>query len=181
MGSPERPADLAQIWKQRPREPLRTQRPTTTYSAAPAVAYAGVARRFVAVFLDAWFLLLLDYVVVRASGGGDLWSYTGDSEDILFLVVLPLLIPLLMHLLIFLSYFVLCEAAFGATLGKAVMGLRVVREDGTPAGFGQVLVRNLFRFPVFVYLVAAIAVWTSPRNQRIGDRVAGTFVVKARG
>ena len=32
-----------------------------------------------------------------------------------------------------------------------------------------------------MYLVAAIAVWTSPRNQRIGDRVAGTVVVKARG
>jgi uncharacterized RDD family membrane protein YckC len=33
---------------------------------------------------------------------------------------------------------------------------------------------------IVFYLVAAIAVWTSDRKQRIGDRVAGTIVIRAR-
>ena len=80
-----------------------------------------------------------------------------------------------------LSYFTLLEGLWqGRTLGKKLLGLRVVRQDGAPLDLGTALVRNLLRLVdgQFGYLVGAILVWTSPLKQRLGDRVAHTLVVK---
>lgn len=43
--------------------------------------------------------------------------------------------------------------------------------------------RNVLRLldGLFFYLIAAILVWTSRNRQRLGDRVAGTAVVRAAG
>jgi hypothetical protein len=83
----------------------------------------------------------------------------------------------------FLVYYVLMEGLAGATLGKLVMGLRIERRDGAPAGFAAALIRNLLRIvegPLTAYIVGAIAALTSPLRQRIGDRAAGTVVGRAR-
>ena len=75
------------------------------------------------------------------------------------------------------------EALFGATWGKLVAGLRVVdAETGLRPTVAMVVVRDILRvveyYPIF-YLVGAVAAMTSPRRQRIGDRLAGTLVVRA--
>jgi uncharacterized RDD family membrane protein YckC len=79
------------------------------------------------------------------------------------------------------AYYVGTETALGGSLGKLTVGLRVVDGDGYAIGWGQSLIRNILR-PIdflFVYLVAAISVWSSPQRQRLGDRAAATFVVHA--
>jgi uncharacterized RDD family membrane protein YckC len=91
-------------------------------------------------------------------------------------------IDFLIPLLITLAYFVLLEGAFGATVGKVVLGIRVRALDGTRIGFGAAAIRNLARvvdgFPYLIpYLVGAIAVSRSDIDQRLGDRWAKTVVV----
>ncbi len=78
------------------------------------------------------------------------------------------------------AYYVLSEATLGGSFGKLATGLQVVNEDGERILFGQAIVRNLLRIVdgLFFYLVGAIAVWSSPRRQRIGDRAAATVVVR---
>ena len=76
----------------------------------------------------------------------------------------------------------LLEGAFGATIGKLVLGIRVRALDGTRIGFGAAAIRNLARvvdgFPYLIpYLVGAIAVSRSETDQRLGDRWAKTVVV----
>jgi uncharacterized RDD family membrane protein YckC len=68
----------------------------------------------------------------------------------------------------------------GMTLGKRIVGIRVVDEEGDVAGFGAAIVRNLLRLVdgLFFYLVGAIFALTSPRGQRLGDRAAHTLVVR---
>jgi uncharacterized RDD family membrane protein YckC len=59
----------------------------------------------------------------------------------------------------------------------------VVRADGGRVGYGAAFVRTALRlvdFLPFAYLVAAIAVTMTPRNQRVGDLAAGTVVVRPR-
>ncbi|MBW3666803.1 MAG: RDD family protein, partial [Actinobacteria bacterium] len=60
-------------------------------------------------------------------------------------------------------------------------GQRVVMEDGSPVDWRASTIRNVLRvvdvLPLF-YLVGAILVWNSDRRQRLGDRVAGTVVVR---
>lgn len=71
----------------------------------------------------------------------------------------------------------------GRTLGKLVMGLRVVRDDGGPVSFRHTLTRALIGWPE-IYLatgvVAVIAALSSGRVKRLGDQAAGTYVVSER-
>ncbi len=72
----------------------------------------------------------------------------------------------------------------GRTPGKAAMGIRVVRDDGGPIRFRHALTRALFNVverPGFTLGSAAvIASLLSIKGKRIGDMVAGTFVLQER-
>jgi uncharacterized RDD family membrane protein YckC len=69
---------------------------------------------------------------------------------------------------------------WGATLGKMLLRLRVVKTDGTPISRSESIIRNLLRIidGLFYYLVGAILIWNSPLRQRLGDRAAKTVVVR---
>ena len=76
-------------------------------------------------------------------------------------------------------YFVVLEA-FGGTLGKRILGMRIVKQDGSKPGFGAALVRNLLRVVdalPFAYLLGILMVAKSATKQRLGDRAAKTYVV----
>jgi hypothetical protein len=81
------------------------------------------------------------------------------------------------------SYFILLEWLWqGQTVGKRMYGLRVIGEDGSPASFTAILVRNLARVVDFLpsfYGLGLLTVIISPRSQRLGDLAAGTYVVRA--
>lgn len=91
-----------------------------------------------------------------------------------------------------LTYHILMEGLLGRTLGKLALGVRVVRADGGPPTWRHVIVRNLLRpldmfpFPL-MYLVAApppgliglLLILVTRRNQRLGDLVGGTTVVRS--
>jgi hypothetical protein len=60
----------------------------------------------------------------------------------------------------------------------------VIREDGRPISFFEAMVRNLLRsfdiMPSPFYSIGLISVFVSERDQRVGDLVAGTVVVRER-
>jgi uncharacterized RDD family membrane protein YckC len=72
----------------------------------------------------------------------------------------------------------------GQTPGKLWLKLRVIREDGRPITFWEASVRNLLRsfdmMPAPFYSIGLISVFVSSRDQRVGDMVAGTVVVRER-
>jgi uncharacterized RDD family membrane protein YckC len=79
------------------------------------------------------------------------------------------------------AYPIVADAFFGRTLGKAALGLAVVRTDGAPITFLASAIRNLVRAIDLLpggYLVGLIAVLASKQNQRLGDMAAGTLVVR---
>ena len=89
----------------------------------------------------------------------------------------------LLELLIAWLYFVLLEWLWnGQTIGKRLFGLRVISEDGEPARFVAVIVRNLVRVVDFLpalYGLGLVTLIVSSRSQRLGDYAGGTFVVRA--
>jgi uncharacterized RDD family membrane protein YckC len=94
-------------------------------------------------------------------------------------------IAILILFLIFAGYFAFFEWIWsGQTPGKRWLKLRVIREDGRPITFWEASVRNLLRsfdmMPVPFYSVGLISVFSTNRDQRIGDMVAGTVVVRER-
>lgn len=87
--------------------------------------------------------------------------------------------------LILTGYFAFFEWLWsGQTPGKRWLKLRVIREDGRPITFWESSVRNLLRtfdmMPAPFYSIGLISVFSTPRDQRIGDMVAGTVVVRER-
>jgi uncharacterized RDD family membrane protein YckC len=68
----------------------------------------------------------------------------------------------------------------GQTIGKRIMKTKVIKLDGYQAGFGDYLVRWLFRLvEVFIGngIIGLIAIIASQKNQRLGDMAAGTAVI----
>jgi len=90
--------------------------------------------------------------------------------------------PALIFLALSLLYYFACEAASGRTLGKLLLGVRVVSADGLRAGPGQVAARTALRLidGILFYLVGLIAILaTGERRQRLGDLAAKTVVTRA--
>ncbi len=79
-------------------------------------------------------------------------------------------------------YHLCCEVFFnGVSLGKQIIGLRVVKINSEPVSVYDYFLRWAFRLIDITGsfgLLAAITVSSSPRNQRIGDYLADTTVVK---
>jgi len=133
--------------------------------------YAGVAVRFVAILIDAAILFPVFYVLAGMSGqttqGG--FELTGA--------------PFFIALVLGIGYYVVLEALRGATVGKMAVGLRVLKDDGSAIGWSESAIRNVLRIidGLFFYLIGAIFVWTSDKRKRLGDRAAGTVVVRRAG
>lgn len=71
----------------------------------------------------------------------------------------------------------------GQTVGKRIMGIRVVRSNGLPVHMLGVIIRNFMRVIDMlpsVYVIGAVAVLATRQHQRLGDIVAGTVVVRER-
>ena len=136
-------------------------------------AFAGVGLRSVALVIDMLVLLTLfllggwfltgTWVGITAKG----WEVSGVPAFI-FIIIMPLI------------YFTLLEGRYGQTVGKWLVSLKVIRQDGGPLDLRAAVVRNVLRLVDGLggYLVGAILIWRSPHCQRLGDRVAQTLVVK---
>jgi uncharacterized RDD family membrane protein YckC len=78
-------------------------------------------------------------------------------------------------------YGFLLEGLYGYTPGKYLLGLVVVKSDGSNCTLGASLLRNLLwivdALPT-ANLVAIVSILSTDDNQRVGDLVADTVVVK---
>ena len=95
---------------------------------------------------------------------------------------LTLLVPVIA--IVLLGYDVAFETlAQGRTPGKRMNGLRVVREGGSPVDVTSSAIRNVLRLfdglPLS-YAPTIVSIAVTRRNQRPGDLVAGTLVVRER-
>jgi uncharacterized RDD family membrane protein YckC len=90
-------------------------------------------------------------------------------------------LPSVIYGVIVVLYYVLLEGYLGQTVGKMLLGIKVVREDnGEVPGPGGATIRTVLRIidGLFSYLVAFITVLISGKNQRLGDMAAHTLVVR---
>ena len=90
---------------------------------------------------------------------------------------------ILFWLVALVAYFVVFEALWGRTLGKLITGTIVIDRNGRAPGFAKALVRTVLRLiEVNLLLIgglpAGIALLVTKRHQRLGDLLAGTYVVR---
>ena len=77
----------------------------------------------------------------------------------------------------YLGYFVCMHGWFGWTVGKRLMKIRVVSEDGGPISLGAAFIRRLPFYFELIWLDGIFALFTE-KKQRAFDIVAKTLVVR---
>ena len=138
---------------------------------------ATLGDRLIAFSLDSTFLFGVFAIV-------DAWAFMRwgivDGTE-LKLTLAALLIAESLNAAVFFLYLWLLEASFGATLGKAMVGIRVIRtteDERNPLAI--LAIRNLLRVVdgLGFYLVGALVAGCSSFRRRLGDICAGTVVIE---
>jgi uncharacterized RDD family membrane protein YckC len=138
---------------------------------------AGVGYRILATILDGIFILVY-VVVIMLLLGISVSSVSGFYENNMYLMMTLLII---LSLPVILYHFLSETFMNGQSFGKKIIGIKVVKLDGTQPGIGSYLLRSLLRIidiQLLNGLVALISVAVSEKSQRLGDMAAGTTVIK---
>ncbi|HBH06624.1 MAG TPA: RDD family protein [Flavobacteriales bacterium] len=121
---------------------------------------------------------ILDYILLNIISVGALFIMLALSsslqDEFYFLVFVPA----------YLFYALLFEILNkGQTPGKIALGTRVVRTSGEVPSISDYVLRWIFR-PLDIYVslgsLAVVLIASSDKNQRLGDRMANTTVIKAK-
>ena len=157
-----------------PADRLATPSPAPAHNAS-RYRFARLGDRFVAFALDTAFLFGLFAVV-------DAWAFmrwgTFNGSE-LQLTAASLLIAVTLNAIILFLYGWLLEAGCGATLGKALVGIRIVAT--TQRGLlSASAIRNVLRIVdgLGFYVVGTAVAACSDIRQRIGDMFAQTAVIE---
>jgi uncharacterized RDD family membrane protein YckC len=147
---------------------------TSADSGVKTVAVVGFGKRLASTLVDGVLVfamtLLVAFVLAFIAVFVDM--YTPDDAEmtgaLLYLVILVLSI----------AYYVRSWSKTGQTLGKQILGIKVVGTDGNPVSSGKALLRYVG------YVVSGIALsigflWMEFDRKRQGwhDKLAGTYVV----
>lgn len=163
--------------------PPFSSRPTAPWGG-PALApkFAGFWIRTVAYMIDGFVILVLMAVL---AGVGILGYSSGSATDTVssfsytfwsdsnwnFLNVVVFALNM--------AYFTFFLGTRGQTPGKMLCGLKVVRLDGSPVGFGQAAVRTLgYYLNHFTLCIGFLWVAIDPRKQGLHDKIAGTYEIR---
>lgn len=160
----------------------------TPESVTFAYEVAGIGNRFIAALIDttilAAALLLLNLLVFVALGLiGDLTMdmLLGDDPPS-WLGGLTIALYALLNFVFYWGYYILFEWLWnGQTPGKRFVKIRVLRLDGNPAGFVEILLRNLVRPIDFMpggYGLGLVVMLLNEKSRRLGDFAAGTLVIR---
>ena len=146
---------------------------------------AGPGSRFSAYVVDFLcnaLLIMAIILLVYLSGGlialRWLVRSSGGNASVSWLLAVAVLIIFLINW----GYYVFFEGlGKGSTPGKKRMGIRVIRQDGLPIGLREAALRNLVRaadmLPPPSYILGGLVMHFDAQGRRLGDMVAGTYVV----
>lgn len=127
---------------------------------------------WLAIIAAAWYALTENVRHACGSGGGieingDCHGFTQHSHRTIWFVIIGV---------VSIGLFIVMQGLTGKTPGKAMLGIKVVKSDGNAPGILRTIGRELMWIVDF-WIVALIAALASQNNQRLGDMVAGTYVV----
>ena len=135
---------------------------------------AGIVSRTLAYLVDLLTIFLLLFLISTA-----LASTTRFAPD------LSVILITFMAFLLTFGYGIFMEYKYeGRTVGKLILSLRVMNEQGMKLCFYQIAIRNLLKtlllLPGFP-LIDGVVFLLSNRSQRLGDLLAGTIVIRSTG
>lgn len=150
-----------------------SERIRTAQNVALDLNVAGIGERILAALLD--YAIIYATLLIFFLCFGLIRETLELSETVFFVLLALLIIPLLFYFLAFELFF------DGQTPGKRALKVRVVTTKGGVPTLRQYLLRWLMRLVDVHFFATVVGISTivfSRHNQRVGDMVADTLVVK---
>lgn len=144
-----------------------------SYLAAIPLIAAPFWPRAAARLIDFFGVLALVVAPIIAIVALALWREQG------FLIPIAIILTIVVLSILCAIYPVIAEYRYGKTVGKHLMGLRVVRESGARISFGQAVVRQLPMLTQVWWIDMLFALFTD-KHQRAFEMLSKTRVVVAR-
>ena len=147
----------------------------TGEAVALDVQPTGVLLRAVGAVIDLLLTIVLMVAAVFIITGPLGPLLPPSTQQMTFIVTLVLLLVVLPT--------VVEATTRGRSLGRLAVGTRIVRSDGGASGFRQALIRALVGVLEIYFTLGVIAVVAgafTPRSQRLGDLLAGTYSQRTR-
>lgn len=137
------------------------------------VTVIGFNRRLIAAIYDGFIVAFLTFILVFVLGFVALFigmfSPSNDTHIQTLMVISALLASFL--------YFILSWGRSGQTIGMAISGIKVVRTDGAPLGYGKAILRYIgFIISAVIFSLGFLWIGFDKRRQGWHDKIAGTLV-----
>ena len=147
--------------------------------------YAGFGRRFLAYFVDALIIFIITAVIQTSMGNNPflaLQNVNSLEEAQQMQKTTSTSLSSMMALLAALAYFMIFYVNYdGATPGKKLMAIKLVRDDGSKVTYPVVFIRYLATFVSAITLgVGYLWMLWDKKNQTIHDKLANTVVIKTK-
>ena len=143
---------------------------------------AGLGSRSVAFIIDQFILIVINIIILIgflfSARGQEHFGLLFDTIPVMFAVVIVLIFIINGGYFLFLEYF-----TGGRTIGKKLVGIRVIQDNGHSITLLSSFIRNFLRLVDSLpasYLIGMILIFTHSKHKRLGDIVAGTIVVHER-
>ncbi|OPY75614.1 MAG: RDD family protein [Syntrophorhabdus sp. PtaU1.Bin153] len=136
---------------------------------------ASALMRLLAFFIDCILLSCLGVVILAAAVAG--YMVSGGPSGLSQALKLTLVV-FLSSILLFLFYFTYLTSGEEKTVGKRIVGLRVVKQDGSPLGFGLAFVRCLMYAISLVFWPVSLLTALFCDGRMAHDIMTGTRVIK---
>lgn len=161
-------------------------------SYASTLSRAGFWPRLVAYIIDniaigatilVLFIPMLLMMVILNVPMSDTPAYTWDHNAVELAVFIAVaLITIVSAAIVAFGYYIVLEGHFGYTLGKYLLGLRVLKTDGTRIGYKEAFLRNLSKYINNLIVIDALImlIFFNKEKQRGFDKIANTMVVHTR-
>jgi uncharacterized RDD family membrane protein YckC len=144
---------------------------------------ASVGQRAAAALIDFLAFVVYFVILILAFGANNMWGASIGTMEFFFLLLIKTPFILYNPVIEYISQ--------GQSLGKYILGIRVVTLSGERPGLKEVLTRWLFKgdfiwisadmlvlFWFGIGIIGSIFAGTSERRQRMGDSMANTVVIK---
>ncbi len=124
-----------------------------------AMNYAGFWRRLVAVIIDGVILGAITGILMAIFGAQQTASWLGSVIGIIYVIG-------------FWTW-------RGQTPGKMVMGIKIIKTDGSPIGIGRAVLRYVgYLVSTIIICIGYLMIAWDSKKQGLHDKIAGTYVVK---
>lgn len=146
---------------------METVNINTSQNVQISYSIAGLGERILAYLIDSLIIASITIVIVLV------FVFSGTLDSSPYMIILATIPTFFYHLFFEITM-------DGQSIGKKMMGIKVVKMNGSQATLGAYLLRWIVR-PIDIFLYGGIAILCisiGGKGQRLGDMAAGTTVIK---